>query len=141
MEKNIINKINFLHNKAKALIKQEIEEEKIISELMKEGIDKDYAKMIIANVEGNIDDKRDFWKLFIMGFFFIFAGLLINFFSNKMAVVSNSFFFYLFWGIVVYGIIMIYRAFSFYKHNYLHVNILTSIKTAANWAAVPGWTL
>jgi hypothetical protein len=49
-----------------------------------------------------------------MGGFYIVAGILINIFSYRLAVMANSFFFYFFWGIIAFGIITIIRGFILY---------------------------
>lgn len=107
--------IKSLHKKAKELLKQDMEEDELINELTKEGIDSHYAQLIIENVKGDIRDRLDAWKLTLMGSFFIVGGIYINYFSYQIAVNANSGFFYLFWGIVVVGILMLIRAFFLFR--------------------------
>ena len=108
-------RIATLHKKAKALLKQNIDEDELIEELKKEGIDSGYAQLIIENVKGDIRDRADAWKLTLMGTFFIVGGMYINYFSYQIAVNANATFFYLFWGIVVVGILMLVRAFFLFR--------------------------
>ncbi len=103
--------IEILHKKAKALLKQGKEEAELIEELKKEGIDEHYAALVIENVKGDIRDRLDAWKLTWMGTFFIVGGIYINYFSYQIAVNANATFFYIFWGIVLLGVVMLIRAF------------------------------
>ena len=107
--------IEQLHNKARGLLNSGMDEEEIITALQREGIDPAYAALIIQNIKADNRDRMDFWKLILMGLFFIIGGLVINYFSYHIAVRSNSIFFYLYWGILVVGIIMLIRAFSLYR--------------------------
>jgi hypothetical protein len=108
-------RIESLHNKAKALLKRGMDEDELIAALQKEGIDASYAQLIIENVKGDIRDRADAWKLTLMGTFFIVGGIYINYFSYRIAVNANATFFYLFWGIVVVGILMVIRAFFLFR--------------------------
>jgi len=49
-----------------------------------------------------------------MGGFYLLIGLLLNYLSYKIAVDINAFF-YLFWGIIVLGIITIVKGFILYR--------------------------
>jgi hypothetical protein len=107
--------VALLHKKARGLLRQGKPESYILEELRKEGITMDYAQIIMANVYNDIHDRKSFWKLLFSGLFFIIGGLAINFFSYQIAVNTGSLFFYLFWGIVVSGIVMIAKAFIIFK--------------------------
>ena len=115
-DSEIKERVDYLHSIAKNLIKCKIPDNQILYALLKEGIDENYALMIIENAKSDIDDKKEFWKLLFMGIFFVIGGLAINYYSYKIAENANSFFFYLFWGIVVAGIILIIRAFILFKN-------------------------
>ena len=108
-------RIKTLHKKAKELLKQDMDEDEIINELIKEGIDSHYAALIIENVKTDIRDRTDAWKLTLMGTFFVVGGIYINNFSYQIAVNANSTFFYLFWGIAVTGILILYKAFTLFR--------------------------
>ena len=108
-------RIETLHKKAKALLKQDMDEDDIMDELVKEGIDRHYAALIIDNVQSDIRDRADAWKLTLMGSFFIVGGIYINYFSYRIAVNANASFFYLFWGVVVVGILMVIKAFFLFR--------------------------
>ena len=119
--KNILMKteedirIESLHRKAKQLLKKDLDEDQVINELKKEGIDSNYANLIIKNVIADSRNRIDGWKLLLMGTSFIVGGIYINYSSYLIAVNTNSTFFYLFWGIVVAGILMLIRAFSLFR--------------------------
>lgn len=107
--------VTILHKRVRDLLKQGKSESYIIDELRKSGIHSDYAELIIGNVQNDTHDRKSFWKLISGGLFFIAGGLAINYFSYQIAVNRGSFFFYLFWGIVVVGIAMIVKAFTIFK--------------------------
>ena len=107
--------IKLLHLKVKQLLSEGWTDENIINELAKEGIQTHYAQTIIENLQDEESDKKSFRNSLLVGIFYIVAGILINFFSYKIAVNNNSFFFYLFWGIIVLGIVTIIRGFILYK--------------------------
>jgi hypothetical protein len=108
-------RIDNLHKKAKALLKQDMDEEEIIHELVKGEIDTGYANLIIENVKGDNRDRADAWKLTFMGASFIIGGIYINYFSYMISVNANASFFFLFWGIVVVGMLMLTRAFFLFR--------------------------
>ena len=108
-------KVKLLHSKVKQLITANISEEQIINELVKDGIEPHYAKIIVENVQDDKDDKKSFRNSLIMGGFYLGAGFLLNYFSYNIAVTANSVFFYLFWGVLVLGVVTIIRGFVLYK--------------------------
>ena len=108
-------KIKLLHAQVRSLLKQGMNEMEIMRELEKDGIDPGYAGLIIDNIKTDERDKRDFWKLVIMGLFFVIGGLTINYLSYTIAVNVNATFYYIYWGIVVMGIIFLIRAASLYR--------------------------
>jgi len=108
-------KIDLLHQKARDLLRQKKQHTEIIAELQKEGIDGDYAQVIINNVFKDISNKKNFWKLLFSGLLIILAGVTLNLLSYRIAANSNSYVFYVFWGIFVTGIILIARAFIMFK--------------------------
>lgn len=116
MRDHKFDNVALLHRKAKDLLRQGKSEGYIVDELKKDGISLDYAHQIISNVDSDIHDRKSFWKLIFGGLFFIAGGLAINYFSYQIAENTGSFFFYLFWGIVVVGIVMIIRAFIIFKN-------------------------
>src|SRR4051812_7230441 len=115
MEQDVNIQIQKLHQKAKDLLKTDLDEEEIVQEFKKCGIDPSYARLIIENVKSDVRDKTDLWKLIFMGSFFILGGLLLNYFSYSIAAKANSVFFYLFWGIIVTGITILIRAYFLYR--------------------------
>lgn len=115
MKTEVDIQIENLHKKAKALLKSNLETDEIITELRKEGVDSNYAELIIENVKSDKRNKTDAWKLTIMGIFFIFGGFYINHFSYQIAINTNSSSFYFFWGIIIFGIIILVRAFNLFR--------------------------
>lgn len=115
MESETDIRIKELHEKARSLIKQDMEEDALVEEMKKEGIEAGYARLIIDNVKSDIRDRADAWKLIFMDVFFIVGGLYINYFSYRIAENAKASYFYLFWGIVVVGILMLVRAFFLFR--------------------------
>jgi len=110
-EDEIDSRIDYLHKKVHALLLNKLSEDAIIIELEKDGIDANYASLIIQNVEADIADKKSFRNSIIMGSFYIIAGMLINYMSYS----APSNIYIIFWGIVVFGIVTIIRGFILYK--------------------------
>ena len=108
-------KVAYIHKKVKGLIAQNKSEEDIATELEKEGVDRNYTFLVIANLEDDAADKKSFRNSMIMGGFYLLTGLLLNCLSYKIAVNISAFFFYLFWGIIVLGIITIVKGFVLYR--------------------------
>lgn len=107
--------IDLLHIKVKDLVRQKKTDEEIVEALKREGINEDYAQVIIANVQNDIHDKKNFWKLLIGGIFFIVGGLTVSYLSDRMTKNTGGLFFDLFWVIVVAGIILVIKAFIIFK--------------------------
>ena len=57
-------RIESLHRKAKQLLKKDLDEDQVINELKKEGIDSNYANLIIENVIADSRNRIDGWKLY-----------------------------------------------------------------------------
>ncbi len=113
---DIDESVALLHKNVAAKLKAEWPEEQIVDELVREGIEPNYAWLIIGNVKEDGAKQRAFWKLLSFGLVLTIGGLLINFSSYQIAAQARSVtFFYLFWGIVVTGLITICRAFILYR--------------------------
>ncbi len=108
-------KIDELHTLARKLIKANEPQHFITDELCKQGISQDYATTIIDNVLNDNRDRKDFWKLLVMGCFFIISGIAISYVSYSAASKSSMGSYFIFWGLVVTGVIMIFRAFALYR--------------------------
>ena len=108
-------KSNSLHKMAKNLLKQGKSNDQIITQLAEQGIEPTYAQMILDNVYRDISDRRNFWKLLFGGLFFIGGGIAINYYSYKIAENSHSNIFYLFWGVIVAGVLLIIKAFTLFR--------------------------
>jgi hypothetical protein len=108
-------KINILHQRAKTLLSKKMEEEQVIAELVKEGIDEGYANLIIENVKDEISDKKNFRKELTTGLYLTIGGLLLNLGSYIFSENTGNIFFIAFWSIVASGITIIIRAFVLFK--------------------------
>ena len=111
---NIDERVNHLHSLTKRLLQENESEDVIVNKLMQEDIDENYARLIIANVQNDIYDRRQFWKLLAKGLFITIGGLWINYFSYSQAIARGALIYYVFWGIVVMGIIVIIKAFTIF---------------------------
>src|SRR5688572_24717693 len=115
METNINARISLLHKKARTLLKAKHSDEYIIAALKEEGIEEDYAYLIIENVRNELFDRRQFWKMLFIGGFMLIGGLWMNYLSYTHAVIHGSYSYYVFWGIVVAGVVLIIRAIILFK--------------------------
>lgn len=104
-----------LHEKAKELILEKKNEEDIIFELKKEGIEPGYAELIIENVKTDLFNKTEFKKELVKGIAFTILGLILNIVSYIAFSNAGEVFWIVFWGIVVFGITLIFRAFIIFK--------------------------
>jgi hypothetical protein len=104
-----------LHEKAKKLILEKRNEEEIIFELKKEGIESGYAELIIQNVKTDLSDKTEFKRELVKGIAFTILGLILNLVSYIAFSNAREFFWIVYWGIVVFGISLIFRAFIIFK--------------------------
>ena len=105
-----------LHRIAKQLLEADADEEEIYRELMKEGIDRSYAEMILDNVLNDLRDRKDFYKMLVMGIFTVAGGLLLNFLSYNYSMRTGALGYYVFWGVVVAGIVMLIKAVGMYRN-------------------------
>lgn len=115
MIRDTLTQVDELHAIAKELIRKDVDDDIIIQELINCGVDAAYAEMIIGNVRKDERDRRDSFKLILMGTFCIIGGLMITYLSYRMAANRASLFFFIFWGVVVAGIGMLIRGFSLYR--------------------------
>jgi hypothetical protein len=109
------SEIKRLHLRAAALLAETRSISKTVAALVEEGVDPGYARLLVNNVMNDQRDDSDAWRLLIMGLFFVFGGLGINYYSYQIAVQSNSYIFYVFWGIVVTGIVFLYKAYGLFR--------------------------
>ncbi|HWR33303.1 MAG TPA: hypothetical protein VN451_07255 [Chitinophagaceae bacterium] len=111
----ISKQVEGLHLKVKQLLKEGYSHDEIIKQLTGVGIEPYYIETIIGNLENEKTGKKNFRNSVFAGLFYIIAGLILNFLSYRLSVNSNSFFFYLFWGIIVVGVVTIIRGFILYR--------------------------
>jgi hypothetical protein len=112
---NTEEKISSLHQTAKDLLLRKVEDDQIIIALQKEGIEAGYAELIIENVKTDLSDKENFRKELWKGIAVTFGGLLLNYLSYTTSIVTGSTIAFIFWGIIVFGISIIARAFILFK--------------------------
>ena len=104
-----------LHARVKEMIREGMKEEEVIDKLVREGLDKQYCYLIIANIENDVEERRDFRKMLFGGLFITAGGLMINLLGYKIGLNFGSSFYYVFWGIVVSGVVMIIRGFILFR--------------------------
>jgi hypothetical protein len=105
-----------LHETARRLLAENKEEEYIRHELTKEGIDPGYAELIIDNVKTELSDKLEFRKELFKGISITTFGVLLNLASYAAFASVGAFFWFLYWGMIVFGITLIARAFIIFKN-------------------------
>lgn len=115
MNQNINQKISVLHERARELILEKRKDADIILELAKEGIEPGYAELIIENIKTDLSDKKEFRKELFKGICFTIFGLLLNVISFIAFSNAGLFFWIVYWGIVVFGLTLIFRAFIIFK--------------------------
>jgi hypothetical protein len=88
-------------------------DEYIIDSLIKKGIDRHYAEMVLENVKNDASDRKEFYKHLFGGLFVFIAGVILTFGTYSFAMPGGIYF--VFWGLMVYGIFSITRAFVIFK--------------------------
>ncbi len=104
-----------LHNKAEQYLKVNKNRQVVIELLVKEGITADYAETILDNLEVDKYEKKEFYKELFKGISITLVGLLLNILSYTSVLYAGGFIFIVFWGIVVTGITLIFRAFIYLR--------------------------
>ena len=105
--------IKELHIEAAQLLTQKCGDEAIVSALMKKGIDEHYAETILQNAKEDKSDKKGFYRHLLGGIFVLGAGLATSIVSYFHTLPGGLYF--VFTGIMVYGIFAITRAFVIFK--------------------------
>jgi hypothetical protein len=105
--------IKKLHIEAAELLASENSDEFIIDSLIKRGVDRHYAEVVLENVKNDKSDKKEFYKHLFRGIFVFFAGVILTFGTYSIAMPGGLYF--VFWGFMVYGIFSITRAFIIFK--------------------------
>ena len=113
--KDSTDEIKLLHSQVKELLKKNYTHEEIVDVLKQKGLEPYYIETIIENIEQEKEDKVSFRNSTITGIFFIISGFAINIFSYRLAESANNSFFYVFWGIIVVGIVTVIRGFILYR--------------------------
>jgi|SRR6185437_5369751 len=105
--------IQELHIEAAQLLAQKCSDEAIVSALMKRGIHEHYAETILQNAKADKSDKKEFYSHLLSGLFIFGAGLATSIVSYFYTLPGGLYF--VFTGIMVYGIFAITRAFIIFK--------------------------
>jgi hypothetical protein len=100
--------IKELHAEAAQLLALQESDEFIVESLMKRGIDMHYAELVLENAKGDQSDRKEFYKLLFGGIFTFLTGIILTFGTYSLSVPGGIYF--VFWGLMVYGVYMITRA-------------------------------
>jgi hypothetical protein len=106
--------IKELHLEASRLLAGKCGDEAIVNALKNRGVEEYYAELILQNVKEDKSDRKEFYRHFFGGCFYLVAGVILTIESYRMAVVTGGIYF-IFVGIMVYGIYAITRAFLIFK--------------------------
>lgn len=106
-------RVRDLHAEAVQLLTEKHTDKFIIDALMKKGILEYYAEMILENAKHDKSDNNEFYKHLFGGTFVFMAAAIMTFGTYSVAVPGGIYF--IFWGLMVSGIIMIIRAFLFFR--------------------------
>ena len=85
----------------------------IVDQLMKKGIDRHYAEMILENVKNDLYDKKQLYWHILLGVMILLSGLSMTLLSYFNAIIGGSYF--IFTGLMVTGIIVIIRGVIIFK--------------------------
>lgn len=105
--------IKELHLEAAQLLAQKTSDEAIVSALVKKGVDEHYAETILQNVKEDKSDQKEFYRHLFGGLFVFLGGLATSIVSYFYPLPGE--FYFVFTGIMVYGIFAITRAFVIFK--------------------------
>jgi len=105
--------IKDLHAEAARLLRENNNEDLIISCLQQKGVDKHYAEMILENVKSDTFDRKEFYKHLFAGIFLLLAGIAMSIMGYELAV--NGGIYIVFTGVMLYGIFNITRAFIIFR--------------------------
>jgi hypothetical protein len=107
--------VKSLHIEVADLVRQKKTDKEIINFLIAKGLEEYYATTVLNNVKEEKNDRKNFSKTLIYGIAFLLLGIMLNFASWYFAVSMGSFFYILFWGVVVAGLTIIARAFILFR--------------------------
>ena len=113
-EKDVTDRIDYLHKKTAELIARGLPVREIVAALKEEGIDEQYAKTLIHNVLNDSRSQNNSLWWLIMGIILFVGGLAVNYYSYQLAENTGGFY-VIFWGVVVTGAGMIARALILWK--------------------------
>lgn len=111
-EKAIIDQ---LHKDVALLLQQKKTGEEIIQQLVDKGTDRNYAEIVLINVQQDRRNKKGFLVTLFYGIGFLVMGGLLTYSSYRFAVKGGLLYYLVFWGIIVTGITYIARAFILFR--------------------------
>jgi hypothetical protein len=114
-DQSIELKIAALHERARQLLLEKKDPKEIVIELIKKGIEPGYAELIIENVKTKLSERRNFWIELGKGVIVTMVGLILNYFSYTTFMKGGAFHWIFYWGIVVFGISIMFRALIIFK--------------------------
>lgn len=111
----VSTEIEAIHEKVRSLLKAGVPDDKIVAHLSALGHEPYYIETVIENIREEGDDRKSFRNSMIMGLFYLLGGGAFNVISYMSATNMGVGFFYLFWGVIVLGIVTIIRGFILYR--------------------------
>lgn len=132
IHKDSTSEIRQLHFQVKKWLDENCPDEEIVNRLQKQGVEPYYARTVIDNIHEEKQNGKSFRNAMIMGSFYIIGGLLVNYYSYQLASTSNSTTFFLFWGIVVWGIITVSEALFYIKDDTTKMPLIWYIRLHMN---------
>ncbi len=114
--KNIPDEINELHLQVKMMLRAAVPENEIVSKLAEKEISEDYAQLIIASVQSEIADRKNFIKLLAVAGFILTGAFLLYAMAEPLPIKNSIGFVLIFWGLVVMGIITLIKAAGLYRN-------------------------
>ena len=98
--------IKELHAEAAELLALQESDEFIVESLMKRGIERHYAELVLENARSDQWDRKEFYKLLFGGIFTFLTGIFATLGTYSLSIGI----YFVFWGLMVYGVFLITRA-------------------------------
>ncbi|WP_276484081.1 hypothetical protein [Paraflavitalea pollutisoli] len=111
----ISSEIEAIHENVRSLLKDKVPDGKIVEHLSALGHEPYYIETVIENIREEGEDRKSFRNSLIMGGCYLIGGSALNAISYLSATNVGAGFFYLFWGVMVLGVVTIVRGFILYR--------------------------
>lgn len=108
--------IEEIHTKVRTFLSQGLTNEQIIEKMSNENLQAYYIEMVIENIHNEKINRKSLINSIITGSFIVVSGLAINILSYKFSQNTNSSSSFIFWGVVVVGIVTIIRGLILYRN-------------------------